>query len=192
MLPDLRYTIRRLLKSPGFTITAVLVLGLGIGANTAVFSLIDTVLLKPLPYPEPERLAWISMPTQTVRDGALDYPDYLDLCAAHHTFSCLGLKSWDSFDLSEHGQAERIKGSCRTASAFQVSGLPFVLGRPFNADEDKPGGPLVVVLSETLWRSQFNADPEILGQSIVLNGNSFWVIGVVKPEEAKPKTPPHL
>jgi putative ABC transport system permease protein len=155
MLSQLRYTIRLLFRSPGFTITAVLVLGLGIGANTAVFSLIDTVLLKPLPYPQPERLAWISMPTQTVRDGALDYPDYLDLCAAQHTFSSLGLESWDSFDLSEHGRAERIKGSCRTASAFQVSGLPFVLGRPFTADEDKPGWPLVVVLSETLWRSQF-------------------------------------
>jgi putative ABC transport system permease protein len=192
MLSQLRYTIRLLFKSPGFTITAVLVLGLGIGANTAVFSLIDTVLLKPLPYPEPERLAWISMPTQTVSDGALDYPDYLDLCAAQHTFSSLGLESWDSFDLSEHGRAERIKGSCRTASAFQVSGLPFVLGRPFNADEDKPGGPLVVVLSETLWRSQFNADPEILGQSIVLNGHSFRVIGVVKPEESETRTPPQV
>ncbi len=191
-MPHLRYTIRRLLKSPGFTITAVLILGLGIGANTAVFSLIDAVLLKPLPYPRPERLAWIYMPTQTVRDGALDYPDYLDLCAAQHTFSSLALESWDSFDLSERGQAERIKGSCRTASAFQVSGLPFVLGRPFTADEDKPGGPLVVVLNETFWRSRFNANPEILGQSIVLNGHSFRVIGVVKPEEAETRTPPQI
>src|SRR6202007_2713484 len=101
VISDLRYTVRILLKSPGFTITAVLILGFGIGTNTAIFSLIDTVLLNPLPYPQSDRLAYIYMPTQADRDGILDYPDYLDLCAAQHTFTCLALENWDSFDLRE-------------------------------------------------------------------------------------------
>jgi putative ABC transport system permease protein len=191
LIQSLRYTLRVLLKSPGFTITAVLILGFGIGTNTAIFSLIDTVLLNPLPYPQSDRLAYIYMPTQADRDGILDYPDYLDLCAAQHTFTCLALENWDSFDLKEDGQTDRIKGAYRTASAFQVNGLPFVLGRPFSADEDKPGGPLVVVLTESFWRSHYNADLNIIGRNLTLNGHEFEIVGVVQTE-SKDKVPPQI
>jgi putative ABC transport system permease protein len=185
LVQSLRYTLRVLLKSPGFTVTAVLILGFGIGANTAIFSLIDSVLLRPLPYGEPEKMVAIYMPSESAPDRVLDYPDYLDYAAMQHTLTALGLSVWDSFDLVENGSAERIKGTYATASAFQVFGVPFVLGRPFTADEDKPGGPLVAVLAEHFWRIHFSGDPNIVGTSIDLNGHTFQVIGVVKPIDSE-------
>jgi len=181
LLASLRYSVRLLLKSPGFTVTAVLILGFGIGANTAIFSLIHTALLKPLPYGEPEKMVAIFMPSESAPNEVFDYPDYLDYAATQHTLTALGLSVWDSFDLVENGSAERIKGTYATASAFQVFNVPFVLGRPFTADEDKPGGPLVTVLAEPLWRIHFSGDPNIVGKNIDLNGHTFQVIGVVKP-----------
>lgn len=191
-LQQLRYAVRLLLKSPGFTITAVLILGFGIGANTAIFSLVDTVLLKPLPYPESEKLVNIYMPSESAPNGFFDYPDYLDYAAAQHTFTALALSTWDWFDLIENGNAERINGSFVTPSVFQVIGLPLVLGRPFTADEDKPGGPLVAILTEPLWREHFGADPNILGKNIVLNGHTFQVIGVAKPLAGEYREPPRI
>src|SRR6202021_1665896 len=108
-MSPLRQTMRLLLKSPGFTITAVLILGFGIGANTAVFSLIDSVLLTPPPYPEPEKAANISMPSEGAPDGFFDYPDYLDYVASQHTFSAIGLSTWDWLDVVKNGIAERTK-----------------------------------------------------------------------------------
>jgi putative ABC transport system permease protein len=117
---SVRYSLRLLLKSPGFTTTAVLILAFGIGANTAIFSLIDTVLLRPLPYPEPEKMVNIYMPSESAPNGFFDYPDYLDYTVAQRTFTALALSTWDWFDLIENGSAERINGSFVTASAFQV------------------------------------------------------------------------
>src|SRR6202522_4083727 len=99
LVQSLSYTFRVLLKSPGFSITAVLILGFGIGANTAIFSLIDAVLLRPLPYGEPEKMVAIYMPSESAPDGVFDYPDYLDYAATQHTLASLGLSVWDSFDL---------------------------------------------------------------------------------------------
>jgi hypothetical protein len=106
----LRHAIRPLLKSHGFTITAILILGFGIGANTAIFSLIDAVLLKPLPFPHPERLVAIYQPYQDFEWTNLDYPDYQDFCAAQHSFESLAALKDSSFDLSGHGDAERLYG----------------------------------------------------------------------------------
>jgi hypothetical protein len=111
VLSSLRYTLRLLLKSPSFTVTAILILGFGIGANTAIFSLVDTVLLRPLPYPEPERMVNIYMPSESEPNGFFDYPDYLDYVAAQQTFTALGLSTWDWFDLIENETAQRINGS---------------------------------------------------------------------------------
>ena len=188
-----KFTVRLLLKSPGFTITAVLILGFGIGANTAIFSLIDSVLLRPLAdYREPEKMVAIYMPNESAPNAFLDYPDYLDYAATQHTFTALGLSAWDSFDLAEKGSAERIKGAYVTSSAFQAFNAPFVLGRPFTADEDKPGGPLVAVLAEPFWRIHFNGDPNIVGTNIDLNGHTFQVIGVVKPIDGQFSDPPKV
>ncbi|HXM02003.1 MAG TPA: ABC transporter permease [Chthoniobacterales bacterium] len=191
-MSHLRYTIRLLLKSPGFTITAVLILGFGIGANTAIFSLIHTVLLKPLPYPEPEKMVNIYMPCESAPNGFFDYPDYLDYAAAQHTFTALALSTWDWFDLSENGTAVRINGAFVTPSVFEVMGQPFVLGRPFTKDEDVPGGPLVAILTEPFWREHFAADPNILGKNIALNGHTFQVIGVAKPIAGEYRDPPRI
>jgi putative ABC transport system permease protein len=192
LLASVRYTVRLLLKSPGFTITAVLILGFGIGANTAIFSLIHTVLLKPLPYPEPEKMVNIYMPCESAPNGFFDYPDYLDYAAAQQTFTALALSTWDWFDLIENGTAERINGSFVTPSVFEVMGQPFVLGRPFAKDEDVPGGPLVAILTEPFWREHFAADPNILGKNIVLNGHTFQVIGVAKPIAGEYRDPPRI
>jgi putative ABC transport system permease protein len=187
----LRSTVRRLLKSPGFTIVAILVLGFGIGVNTAVFSLINTVLLKPLPYPDPGQLVVISMPAGNVDDMTVDYPDFLDFWAAQHSFSALGLECLEHFDLRETGSSERIVGAYASASAFDVNRLHCVLGRPFTRDEDKPGGPLVAVLNETFWRAHYHSDPAIIGKTLILNGQSFRVIGIIPPE-AENRDPPQV
>jgi putative ABC transport system permease protein len=191
----MRQTIRTLLKSPGFTITAVLILGFGIGANTAVFSLIEAVILNAVPYPKPDRLVRIYQPRskavkQDISDEFVDYPDYIDLCRNQRSFESLSASFWSFLDLSGQGYPERLTRICATPSLFRVTGLPFVLGRPFTEEEDKTGGPLVVVLSEQLWRHRFNADPNIIGKNLLLSGESFQVIGVCPRQLEDVTTPP--
>jgi putative ABC transport system permease protein len=190
-LASVRYSVRLLMKSPGFTVTAVLILGFGIGANTAIFSLIDTVLLRPLAYPEPDRLVTVlnPNPAQNVYYGSFDYPDFLEFCRAQHSFVSLAVEHWDSIAMSAGGRTEQVKAAFATASAFQAYGLPFTLGRPFTSEEDQPGGPLVAVLTEPFWRNRFNADPNILGKNIILNGADFQVVGVVKAIETESREP---
>jgi putative ABC transport system permease protein len=190
-LASVRYSLRLLLKSPGFTLTAVLVLGFGIGANTAIFSLIDTVLLRSLPYPEPDRLATVIL-TAPANDAPFDYPDFLDYCRSQHSFISLALEHLDPIALSAGNRTEQVRVAFDTASAFQAYGLPFILGRPFTAEEDQPGGPLVAVLTEPFWRNRFNADPNILGKNIVLNGAPFQVIGVIKALDSELREPPKI
>jgi putative ABC transport system permease protein len=190
----MRQTIRVLLKSPGFTIIAVLILGFGIGANTAVFSLIEAVILNAVPYPKPDRLVRVYQPSAKAKfdfTEFVDCPDYLDLCSNQHTFKSLSMSFWTFWDLGGQGQRypERLIGVCATPSLFKVTGLPFVLGRPFTEEEDKTGGPLVVVLSEQLWRHRFNADPNIIGKNLLLSGESFQVIGVCPRQVEEASTP---
>jgi putative ABC transport system permease protein len=193
-LASVRYSLRLLLKSPGFTITAVLVLGFGIGANTAIFSLIDTVLLRPLSYPEPDRLIEVirTNPAQNVYYGYFGYPDFLDYCRAQNSFVSLALEHWESINLIADGRTEQVRAAFDTASAFQAYGLPLILGRAFTAEEDQPGGPAVAVLTEALWRNRFNADPNILGKNIVLNGVGFEVVGVIKAFYSEYSEPPRI
>ena len=179
LLQHLRYTARLLRKSPGFSVTAVLILGFGIGINTAIFSLIDTVLLKPLPYPNPDRLVEVCMP---FREGMLrwaDYPDYVDMAAAQHSFESMSVIVLPStLDLGGTGEAQQVHTYFVSPSLFMLSGLPITHGRWFTEKEDVPHGPLVAVLSEPFWRSRFQADRAIVGKSIILSGWSFQVIGV--------------
>jgi predicted permease len=174
----LRYTIRLLLKAPSFAITAVLILGFGIGANTAIFSLIDAVLLKPLPYRAPERLAVILQETPNDPLPWMDYPDYQDLCLAQRSFEDLGVMREWHFDLSGQGEAVRLFGGYVSASFFKVFRIPFLLGRPFTEEEDKPGGPFVAVINERIWRNKFGADPNIIGKKVTLDNQSCLVVGV--------------
>lgn len=183
-MSPLRQTVRLLLKSPGFTITAILILGVGIGANTAIFSVIDGVLLNPLPVPNADRLVQVFQPR--VRNDTkthLDYPDYLDICRAQHSFDELAVYYWTDFDFSNQRSPEHVRVVFASASLFQLTAMPMILGRPFSKDEDKSGGPLVVVLSRAFWRTHFNSDPAIVGKKVTLNDESFQVIGVC-PEQA--------
>jgi putative ABC transport system permease protein len=191
-LASVRYSLRLLLKSPGFTITAVLVLGFGIGANTAIFSLIDFAVLKPLPYPRPERMASVFMTSESGADVFFDYPDYLEYLANQHSFSALGLSVWEWLDVVQNGNAERIKCSMVTTGAFSASGVPFIIGRPFTTQEDQPGGPLLAVISEPFWRTHFGADPNVIGRNLVLNGYPFQIIGVSKPIAGEFNDPPNV
>jgi putative ABC transport system permease protein len=189
LLPSLRYTFRLLFKSPGFTITAVLILGFGIGVNTAIFSLIDGVLLKPLPFPNPDRLVQITEPYQNDLGLNIDYPDYVDMLRAQHAFETIAVASYEGIDMSGDGKPERLVTMFGSPNMFQVTGLPVVLGRVFTDQEDVPNGPLLVVLSEKCWRGRFHSDPNILGKSLILGEHSFQVIGVV-PTQAIDWGPP--
>jgi putative ABC transport system permease protein len=178
LISHLRYTVRRLMKSPGFTVTAVLILGLGIGANTAIFSLVNGVLLKPLPYPNADRLFHLYRPFKNDKTTGFDYPDFADYCASQHSFAGLTAYNFDWFHLSSEGAAEQIPCLYVSGAFFGVMGRPLILGRPLDESDDKPGSAAVVVLSEQLWRTHFNSDPNIIGTSITLNSRSFQVVGV--------------
>ena len=194
-MSPLRHTFRLLLKSPGFTITAVLILGFGIGTNTAVFSLISTVLLNPLPFPQADRLMQIfeSRTSNSVLDrsdwGGVSYPDYLDLRDDQKTLSNIAVEYWDYLDLGTRQLPQRLTAIYASPSLFKVTNLPFVLGRPFTEAEDKTGGPMVAVLSEALWRDHFNADANVVGQNILLSGESFQVVGVCPRQVEDVSTP---
>jgi len=189
LLPSLRYTLRLLLKSLGFTITAVLILGLGIGVNTTIFSLIDNVLLKPLPFPDPDRLVQITQPYQNDTGSNVDYPDFIDIVRSQRTFDAIAVASYEGIDLSGDGKPEQLTVEFVSPSVFQVSGLPVVLGRVFTDQEDVRYGPLLVVLSEKCWRGRFHSDHGILGKNLTLGDHSFQVIGVV-PRQATDWGPP--
>src|ERR1700756_6051242 len=176
MLSYLRYSLRQLLKTPGFTITAIVVLGFSIGLSTAIFSLTDAVLLKPLPFPSSERLVQVCLPYQHHPFSVFDYPDYVDMAAAQHTFDSLALKVERTVDLRTNGAAQLLEADFVSPSIFRVTGLPVILGRVFTEQEDIPNGPLVIVLTERCWRSRFQSDPNIIGKSVVLSDLSLQVI----------------
>jgi putative ABC transport system permease protein len=189
LITQLRYTVRRLLKSPGFTITALLILGFGIGVNTAIFSLINAVILKPLPFPDPSQLVQICQPYQNDPFTSVDYPDYVDIAAAQHAFASLAVVTGVGLDLTGSGEPQHVRVDFVSPSLFMVSGLRVTIGRVFTDAEDVPNGPLLAVLSEHLWKTRFNADPQILGKNISLGDNSFQVIGVV-PAQVNDWGPP--
>jgi putative ABC transport system permease protein len=175
----LRHTIRLLLKSPGFTVTAVLILGFGIGANTAIFSLINGVLLKPLSYSHSERLVKLSMPYQNAQGAGVDYPDYLDIAGGQKSFDSMALFCQAFLDLTGGGETQRLSAEFAAPSLFTLTGRTPVLGRTFNQQEDIPHGPLLAVISERFWKSHFNADPSVIGKKLTVSEQTFEIIGVV-------------
>ena len=181
---DLRYGARMLMKQPGFTLIAVLTLALGIGANTAIFSVINALLLKSLPFKEPERIVMIWNKGQAAAGGdrtPLAVADWLDARAQTHAFDDVAAFQYDSYTLTGGEAPEWRPGASVTANFFAVLGVQAQLGRTFLPDEDKPGATRVVVLSDGFWRSRFGADAQVVGRTIHLNGNLFTVIGVMPP-----------
>jgi putative ABC transport system permease protein len=188
---NLRYALRQLRKSPGFTFVAVLTLALGIGANTAIFSVINSVLLAPLPYPAQDRLVVISE-TDKTGDGtpfAISLPDYLDWRRDATSFENLALIQVDGTSISDlPGQiAEQIPAAFVTANFFKVIGLSPKMGRTFSDDEDRAGAAPVVVISDRLWQRKFARSPAILGQTLMLQNRPTTVIGVMPPEMTAPQ-----
>lgn len=180
MMQDLRFGARMLLKQPGFTLVAVITLALGIGMNTAIFSVVYSVLLRPLPYPEPERLvALYSMyPQRNVFRSVISAPDFHDWRAQNQSFESVAAYAGGSYTLSGGESPERLIGLSVSPNFFQVLGVSPLLGRAFVTEEENAGRNRVAVLSYGLWQRRFGADPNLVGKPISLNGESFTVIGV--------------
>ncbi len=168
---DLRYGVRMLVQKPGFALVAVTTLALGIGANTAIFSVINAVLLKPLPYDRPEQLI-------TTR-GNQSVPDLTDIQNWSRSYANLGGINQQPLDYTGGSEPQQLQVGHVTGGLFDTLGVKAQLGRTLTVQDDKPGGPFVVVLSDELWRQLFNADSNIIGKTIPLSGNSFTVVGVM-------------
>ena len=179
---DIRYAVRILRRAPGFTLIAILTLALGIGATTAIFSFVNGVLLRPLPYHQPERLVWF-LETQPGLTGApFSAPEFLDYQAQNHTFEQMAAVRSLGFNLTGRGEPERLRGSVVSANYFAVLGIAPKLGRTFLAEEGLAGAPRVAVLSYGLWQKRFAGDPSVLGKTVTLNEESVTVVGVMPPE----------
>jgi putative ABC transport system permease protein len=182
MFQDLRYGLRMLVKNPGFACVAVLTLALGIGANTAIFSIINAVLLQPLPFSEPDRLVWV---WGNIRNGGrsasvspLDYLDYRAQNTSFEHFAAIfGVPG--PFNLTGSGEPERLQGAVATGDFFQALGVNPALGRTFLLENEEPGRDQVVVLSDRLWKQRFAGDPGLIGKTLALDGKMFEVIGVM-------------
>jgi len=186
---DLKLGFRQLRKSPGFTFVAVLTLALGIGANTAIFSIINAVLLRPLPYPDADRIMVLNESSGPGQDYSVALPDYFDWRNDNTVFEHLAATHKESRNLSgiPGREPERISCASVTRNFFNIVGLPPEVGRSFSENEDKAGAPPVVVISDRLWRRVFNADSNVLGRSITLHDQDYTVIGVMPPQLTSPQ-----
>jgi predicted permease len=180
---DIRYGARMLRRSPGFTFVAIFTLALGIGASGAIFSVVDGALLRPFIYKHSERSAVLvaQFPCKNLRSLLLSIPEYLEIKNRNHVFDQLVAEMPASFDVSDRGTPEFVFGARVTANEFPARGVPPLLGRVFSAEEDRPGGPRVALIAYTLWRRRFNSDPNIVGESIRLNGAMYTILGVMPP-----------
>ena len=181
---DLRYGARMLARNPGFTVVAVLTLALGIGVNTAIFSVVNAVLLRPLPYPEPDRLVTIWNRYEKLGEGRFtnSVPDFLDRKEQSETLENIAALTLGTFNLLGDGEPLRIEGISASASLFPLLGVEPRLGRVFLPEEDQPGQNQVVVVSHGLWQRRFGGDPGLVGRTLNLDGNPYVVVGIMPPE----------
>ena len=178
LLQDLRYGLRMLRKSPGFTLAAILTLALGIGANTAIFSIVNAVLLRPLPYRDPGRLTIVWEKDDHGTPDNVGYATYLDWKAQNRSFEQLALySSWQP--ILQVGDPEQLNGLRVTSNYFRTLGVVPELGRDFTPEEDHPGAEKIVILSHALWAKRFKSDPSIVGKTIAMNATSYVIAGVL-------------
>ena len=178
---DVRFGVRTLVKSPSFTVVAVVTLALGIGANSAIFSVVNTVLLRPLPYRDSDRLVqvWEKGTADAFPLNSVSAANFRDWYEQNHVFEGLAAVGRASFNLTGVGDPERVEGRRVSANLFRLLGVEPQLGRAFLPEEDAPGAGRVVILSDGLWRHRFNSDPGIVGKALTLNGQSYTVVGVM-------------
>ena len=182
-LHELRYDIRSLLKHPGFTLIAVITLALGIGANTAVFSVVNAVLLRPLPYNDPARLVtiWEQSPQRDMYEMPVSLANLRDWQAQNSTFEQIAAYTFAELNLTGAGEPAGLLTVRTSANLFSLVGGETIVGRSFLPDEDQQGANRVVVLSHALWRSRFGGDPQLVGRAVTLNNQSHTVVGVMRP-----------
>ncbi|MGH9840034.1 MAG: ABC transporter permease [Blastocatellia bacterium] len=181
MFQDLRYGLRMLLKHKGFTLIAVFTLVLGIGANTAIFSVVNAVLLRPLPFPEPERIVrlWESHPPTNLPQFSVAFPNFLDWRSQNQVFAQMAAYREDGFNLQAGAEPRRVNGARVTVDFFAVLGVLPAAGRAFLPQEDAPGGERVVILSHALWQQSFGGDPQLVGRQLKVDGQACTVVGIM-------------
>ena len=186
---DIRYAIRNLLRRPGFTIIAVITLALGIGANTAIFSAINALLLKPLPFPELDRVVaiWDKLPSRGVMHNEVTVANYLDWQAQSQSFEQLALYRWWSANITAIDPPERIQGFLVTANFFDAMNMKPVMGRNFSPEENQPGKDAVAIITHSLWQRRFGGDPNILNKTITINSVVRTIVGVMPERFNFPK-----
>jgi len=191
MLQDLIYGLRWLRKNPGFTFLSVLMLAVGIGVNTAMFSVINAVLLRPLPYPEPDRIVWMNESGPEIKNRMISYPNFLDWRARNQVFESMStFRGW-FVNITGNDKPESVNARMVTADYFKVMGVAPILGRDFNAEDDKPGATRVTVISYATWQQRFGGDPNVAGKDILLDDQPHTIIGVM-PESFAHQGPPPL
>jgi putative ABC transport system permease protein len=179
LLQDLRYGIRMLVKRPGFTVVAIITLALGIGANTAIFSVVNAVLLRPLPYPEPERLV-------TLRSNQ-SLPDLEDVKAQSQAFESFGGAVMQGQDFTGEAEPLQVQAALVNADLFKALGAKAAIGRTISEEEDRIGGEPVVVLSHAFWQRHFGGEPDVIGKTMPLSGNNYTIIGVMPQDFTMPR-----
>jgi len=180
---DIKYALRLLAKSPGFTATAILTLTLGIGANTALFSIVNGVLLNPLPFSQPNELVAVYAKSPTFEQSSITYPNFLDWHKDNQSFSSLAAFRSEDYNLTGAGPPERLHGHQISAGFFAMLGVKPLLGRDFRPEEDQAGANPVVLISDGLWKRKYGSSLEILGKTLSLNGVSHTVVGVFTGHE---------
>src|SRR5215813_14028845 len=183
MFQDLRFGVRTLLKHKGFTAVAALTLMLGIGANTVIFSVMNAVLLRPIPFPDPDRLVmvWATDQETRRRQDSTSFPDFMDWREQNQVFAQMAAYSIAPFNMTGGNQPERVIGLRASADLFPVLGVSPVQGRAFLREEQQPGRNKVVLVSDNLWQRRFGRDPQLVGKTINLNDETYTVIGILPP-----------
>jgi predicted permease len=179
LIQDVRYGLRQLRRNPGFTAVAVITLALGIGANTAIFTVVNGVLLNPLPYPHANRLVALAEKFASFAEFPISYPDFLDWEKMNHSFEALAAYRQTDLNLTSLNEAERVKATVISASFFPLLGVRPIIGRNLSREEDRIGAAPEVILSGGLWKSKFSGSADILGKVVTLDGKGYTVIGIV-------------
>lgn len=179
LLQDLRSAMRQFIKSPGVTAVVIITIAIGVGANTALFSVVNGVLLNPLPYPQPEQLVTLHESKPNFDTGSISFPNFRDWHKDNHTFSSMAISRGYAFSLTGTGEATQVNGQFVTSDYFKVLGAKPLLGRTFAPGEDEIGAPPIALISEGLWRRKFESVPDIVGKMMTLDGRGFTIIGVI-------------
>lgn len=186
---DVRFALRLLSRAPAYSLVAIITFAVGIGVNTAVFNVVNGVLLRPLPYPDADRITmlWMDNRRQGIKEDITSYPNYLDWKAQSTLYEHMAGFTQSAFSLTGTGEPERVLGASVTASFFDVMKVPPLIGRVFTAEQEMPGQDTVVVLSHGLWQRRFGGAPDVLGRTMTLSGRVYEVIGVMPPTLTWPR-----